>query len=90
MTKQINKNTLFNTFGIDSFNSLEEAINKMPPSIVEYHLNNLDINDCEVYFNKKDIEKSVNFGEYSIYLDYSDNIFIEIDIEEDNYTNSFF
>ncbi len=62
----------------------------MPPSIVEYHLNNLDTHECEVYFNKRDIEKSVNFGEYSIYLDYSDNIYIEIDIEEDNYTNSFF
>ncbi|AXH09767.1 hypothetical protein CP960_07890 [Malaciobacter halophilus] len=90
MTKQINKNTLFNTFGIDNFNSLEEVINSMPPSIVEYHLNSLDDMENEIYLNKRDIEKSVNFGEYNIYLDYSENIYLEVEFTEDTLTSSFF
>ncbi|RXJ93915.1 hypothetical protein CRV00_08500 [Malaciobacter molluscorum] len=83
MTKQINKNILFNIFGVNDFFSLEEAINNMAPSIVEYHLSNLDNEDTNVYLNKKDIERSLYFGDYSIYQDYNENLFVEIEAKED-------
>lgn len=80
MTAQVSKNLLLNTFGVDDFNCLEEAIGDMPPSMVEYHLANLSNFDEDFYLNKRDIEKTVNFGEYSIYLDYSNNIYLEVEI----------
>ncbi|AXX92428.1 hypothetical protein CPU12_06555 [Malaciobacter molluscorum LMG 25693] len=83
MTKQINKNILFNIFGVNDFFSLEEAINNMAPSIVEYHLSNLDNEDTNVYLNKKDIERSLYFGDYSIYQDYNENLFVEVEAKED-------
>ncbi|RXJ98336.1 hypothetical protein CRU98_09860 [Arcobacter sp. CECT 8986] len=89
MTKQINKDILFNTFGVNDFSSLEEAINSMAPSIVEYHLNSLDNEDDTIYLNKKDIEKSLYFGDYSIYQDYSENVFIEVELKEEELTTSF-
>ncbi|RXJ87614.1 hypothetical protein [Arcobacter sp. CECT 8985] len=89
MTKQVNKDILFNTFGVTNFLSLEEAINTMPPSIVEYHLDSIDDEQSNIYLNKKDIEKSLYFGEYSIYQDYDENVFLEVEIKEEELTTSF-
>ncbi|AXH15055.1 hypothetical protein [Malaciobacter mytili] len=88
MTKQISKNILFNTFKVEDFTSLEEVINNMPPSVVEYYLDNLDQIEDNSYLNKRDIEHSLYFGNYSLYLDYSDNIYLEIDIKDEE-TDSF-
>ncbi len=38
MTILLNKNSLYNTFGVENFNSLENAVNGMAPSMVEYYL----------------------------------------------------
>ncbi len=88
MTKQISKNILFNTFRVGDFTSLEEVINSMPPSIVEYYLDNLDQIEDNSYLNKRYIEHSLYFGNYSLYLDYNDNIYLEIDIKDEE-TDSF-
>ena len=88
MIIQLNKDSLFTTFAVDSFDCLEGSINNMPPSIVEYHLCDLFSNNDDSYLNKKDIQNSLKFGDYSIYLDYSENIYLENQIHEDNTTQS--
>lgn len=80
MIVSINKDTIFTLFGADNFQSLEKAIDNMAPSLVEYHLANFCSNDDEsLYFNKRDIENSFCIGEYSLYLDYSKNLYLELD-----------
>lgn len=74
----INKDSVFSLFGADSFNNLEIVLDNMSPSMVEYHL--LDIcnsNDEHLYFNKRDIENSFSFGDFSFYIDYDSNLYIE-------------
>ena len=38
MLTQINKTLLFATFGVEDFNSLEESVDNMAPSLAEYYL----------------------------------------------------
>ena len=84
MTILLNKNSLYNTFGVENFNSLENAVNSMAPSMVEYYLSDLGQYCENIYLNKRDIEKSVSIGDYNLYIDYSNNIYLEIDIEENS------
>ena len=79
MIALLNKTSLYNTFGVDNFNSIEGAIDNMAPSMVEYHLSDLSQYSDDIYLNKRDIEKSVSIGDYSLYIDYSDNIYLELD-----------
>lgn len=79
MITLLNKISLYNTFGVDDFNSIEGAIDNMAPSMVEYHLSDLSQYCEDTYLNKRDIEKSVTIGDYSLYIDYSDNIYLELD-----------
>jgi len=96
MITALNKETLYNTFGVNDFNSLGEIINNMAPSMVEYYLSDLcdysSINDADngFYLNKRNIENSINISEYSIYIDYNEDIFLEIDVvpDDDNETGS--
>ena len=78
MITQINKDSLFNMFGVNDFNLLEGALDNMAPSLVEYYLSSLTSDD-ELYFNKRDIEESISIGDYNLYIDYSKNIYLEID-----------
>lgn len=84
MTILLNKNSLYNTFGVDSFNSLEDAVNNMAPSMVEYYLSDLSQYSEDTYLNKSQIEQSVYIGDYSLYKDYSDNIYLELDNQTTN------
>ena len=78
----LDKESLFSTFGVNSFDSLDEAINSMAPSMVEYYLSDLtSFNEEEIYLNKRSIQKSLFFGDYSIYLDYEDDCFLELSDE---------
>ncbi len=77
MITQINKDSLFNMFGVNDFNLLEGALDNMAPSLVEYYLSSLTSDD-ELYFNKRDIEESISIGDYNLYIDYSKNIYLEI------------
>ncbi|TLP35847.1 hypothetical protein [Arcobacter arenosus] len=82
----LNKISLFSTFGVDSFDSLDASINTMAPSMVEYYLSDLSSGNDDTYLNKRNIQNSINIGEYSIYLDYDDEIYLEIeDNQEDDY-----
>ena len=84
MTILLNKNSLYNTFGVDSFNSLEDAVNSMAPSMVEYYLSDLSQYSEDAYLNKSQIEQSVYIGDYSLYMDYSNNIYLELDNDTNN------
>lgn len=82
MITLLNKTSLYNTFGVNDFNSIEGAIDNMAPSMVEYHLSDLSQYCEDIYLNKRDIEKSVSIGDYSLYIDYNDNIYLELDNNE--------
>ena len=81
MIALIDKVSLYNTFNINDFLSLEGAIDDMAPSTVEYHLSDLSENCEDTYLNKREIEHSVFIGDYSLYLDYNQNIYVEIDTD---------
>jgi ferric iron reductase protein FhuF len=61
----------------------------MAPSMIEYHieqlLNNIESN---AILNKHNIQDTINLDAYTLYLDYSDNIYIEQDIIEDEYATA--
>ncbi len=75
----LNKSLLYSTFGVDNFSSLEQIINSMAPSMVEYYLSDLSNNNNDAYLNKRNIQDTINIGEYFLYLDYDDEVFLEID-----------
>ncbi len=89
MITQVNKDSLYNIFGVGNFDHLESAIDNMAPSMVEYYLSGF-IDNEDFYFNKRDIENIISIGNYNIYLDYSKNIYLEL-IEDtiDDSTQSF-
>jgi hypothetical protein len=79
MITLLNKMSLYNTFGVDNFNSIEGALDTMAPSMVEYHLSDLSQYSEDVYLNKSNVEHSLSIGDYSLYIDYSHNIYLELD-----------
>lgn len=88
MITQINKDSLYNIFGVDSFQLLESAIDNMAPSMVEYYLSSFTSSN-DLYFNKRDIEESFSVGDYNLYIDYSENIYLELNNTTDELTQSF-
>ncbi|AXX89785.1 hypothetical protein CKA55_11095 [Arcobacter suis] len=88
MITQVNKDSLFNIFGVKNFELLHSAIDNMAPSLVEYYLSSLTSDD-ELYFNKRDIEESIFIGDYSLYIDYSKNIYLELNSTTEEITQSF-
>lgn len=89
MITLINSESLYNSFGVEGFSSLELAMESMAPSLVEYYLSSLCEYNDEIYFNKREIESSISLGEYSLYKDYNDNIYLEIETIEEEDTQSF-
>lgn len=83
MITLLNKNSLYTTFGVENFEALEGAINTMAPSMVEYYLSDLSAYNEEFYLNKRNVEKTINIGEYSLYYDYDENIALEVEINEE-------
>ncbi|RXJ60213.1 hypothetical protein [Candidatus Marinarcus aquaticus] len=79
MITQINKALLFSTFNVDNFHALEDVMASMAPSMVEYYLSDLCCDTQDVYLNKREIENSISIGEYSIYMDYNEDIYLEMD-----------
>ena len=89
MITLLNKNSLYNTFGVDDFYQLETTISTMAPSMVEYYLSDLCDYSDESYLNKRNIEKSILLDEYSLYFDYDENIYLEMsDKQNENETGS--
>ncbi len=85
MITQLNKNLLFSTFDVQNFETLEEAISNMAPSMVVYYLSDLGSCNDEFYLNKKEVQNFINIGEYNIYIDYSENIYLEIKTNKESY-----
>jgi len=85
---QINKNLLFSTFGVEDFTALEISVDKMAPSLVEYYLSDLCSFNEDNYLNKKDVQQSLDFGDYKLYLDYNEDIFLETSQEQEELTQS--
>jgi hypothetical protein len=79
MVLLLNKTSLYNTFGVDDFNSLDNAINTMAPSMVEYYLSDLSSGNEDTYLNKRNIQDSLNVGDFSLYIDYDDEVYLEIE-----------
>lgn len=85
MITQINKTSLFATFNVECFNTLEEAMSTMAPSMVEYYLSDLCCDNQDTYLNKREIEKSIDVGEYCIHIDYNDDIYLEMEQSSNDY-----
>ncbi|WP_424686980.1 MAG: hypothetical protein ACNI3H_02385 [Halarcobacter ebronensis] len=75
----LNKDSLFSTFGVDSFQSLDSAINSMAPSMVDYYLSDLSSGMDDSYLNKRSIQDSITTGDFSLYLDYDEDVYLEIE-----------
>lgn len=88
MITQLNKEILYNTFDANDFSSLSTVIDSMAPSMVEYYLASLSENE-EIYLNKRNIQESFSIGEYHLYRDYNEDIYLEFDDEADDATDSF-
>lgn len=88
MVTQVNKDSLYNIFGVDNFSLLEGAVENMAPSLVEYYLSSFTNGDDE-YFNKRDIEETISIGDYSLYIDYNKNIYLEQNSTNEDSTQSF-
>lgn len=86
MVLLLNKTSLYSTFGVNSFDSLDDAINSMAPSMVEYYLSDLSNGNEDAYLNKRNIQNSLCIGDYSLYIDYDEEIYLEI---EDSVEESF-
>ena len=86
----LNKNSLYSTFGVNDFDSLDDNIHSMAPSMVEYYLSDLSNGNEDAYLNKRNIQNTISIGEYSLYLDYDEEVYLEIEssTEEDFETAS--
>lgn len=83
MIVQLDKNSLFSIFAVESFELLENSLSSLAPSMVEYYLSDLGSSSMDnIYLNKRNIQQSINVGEYSLYLDYNSDIFLEINVNE--------
>jgi len=86
LTIQLENNLLFQTFKVSCFDELEQGINNIAPSMVEYYLEDLSSSSNEsIYINKSNIQKSILLDQYSLYLDYSDTIYLEKEEKDDTY-----
>ena len=84
-----NNKELFTLLNITSFNNIQGAINNIAPSLLEYHLDQLidNIQDTTT-LNKHNVQDTINLDKYTLYIDYSDNLYIEIQIIEDEYSTA--
>lgn len=89
MIISIDKERIYSLFGVTDFSSLEIAIDMIAPSLLDYHFSDFfNYGEEILFFNKRDVENSFNLGSYSIYLDYNENLFLEMNKLEDD-TSSF-
>ena len=90
MIVRLEKSQLYSTFAVESFEQLEFHIQNMAPSMVEYYLSDL-ASMCEngsTYINKSNIRQTLYIDEYSIFLDYDENIYLEFIQNQSDYETS--
>ncbi|MGB0989286.1 MAG: hypothetical protein ACPGUI_00500 [Halarcobacter sp.] len=68
--------------GAKSFETLEQVIEKMPPSMVEYFIDDAINDEQPVYFNHKQTESAIVVGNYTIIKGYDEHIYVEHSIPE--------
>ncbi len=87
MIALLDKNFIYNTFEVDSFSLLEDAIQNMAPSMVDYYFSDFIHNVEEgIYLNKSQVESMIYIGDYSLYKDYNENIYLELyNTNQDDY-----
>ena len=86
MIIEIDKNLLYSTFSVDCFSKLENSTQSMAPSMVEYYLSDLSTTSSnQAYINRSNIQQTISLDEYSLYLDYSDDIYLEFIQKENQY-----
>ena len=87
MIIQLEKDSLYSTFGVSDFSSLDSCTQAMAPSMVEYYLSDLATASdfSESYINKSNIQQTIFLEEYSLYQDYNDDIYLEFTQKEETY-----
>jgi hypothetical protein len=86
---KINKDEIKTIFKINTFKALEEELDNMAPSMVLYHLESLISSAELVSFNRANTRAQINGLDYNIFIDYENDIYIEIFRDEEE-TASFF
>lgn len=82
----LDKNLVYSTFDVEMFDQIDVSIQTMAPSMIDYYLSDLASNSEESsYINKSDIQNTIYLNEYMLYLDYSDNIYLEFTKKNDEY-----
>lgn len=77
MIISLDKNKLFSTFSVQDFSQLENSFDTLAPSMVEYYLSSLSSEE-ESYINRSNIQSTISLDDYTLYLDYDDNTYLEI------------
>jgi len=86
LTIELDTNLLLQTFKVSCFDNLEQEIQSIAPSMVEYYLDDLSSSTNEpAYINRSNIQKTIYLDQYSLYLDYSDTVYLEVTEKDDNY-----
>jgi len=84
---QLEKSLLFSTFNVDNFSNLEQSTQLMAPSMVEYYLSDLASSSdfTESYINKTNIQQTIFLEDYSLYIDYNNDVYLEFTQKDDEY-----
>ena len=80
MIVSVDKDYIYNFFGVNDFFTLEKILDNFAPSLLEYDFQDF-CNSFEelMFFNKKDVENSFSQGIYTLILDYNQNLFLEVE-----------
>lgn len=86
---QINKEHLKMLFRVETFKALAEVIDTMPPSLVMYHLEALLSTSSDSHsFSVSQARSEIRNSEYIIYIDYENEIYLDL-FKSDDDTSSF-
>lgn len=90
MVVKLDKRFLLDTFGVGDFDALAFSITSMAPSLAEYYLSSVCSNCEDSFINKRNIANSIYCGQYSILIDYSDDVFLEYESSDSYEEQSLF
>lgn len=87
MVIKLDKDLVYSTFNVEMFEQIELSTQTMAPSMIEYYLSDLASNSEEEssYINKSEVQNTIYLDEYMLYIDYSDNIYLEFTEKSDDY-----
>lgn len=87
MVIKLDKELVYSTFNVKLFDQIELASQTMAPSMIEYYLSDLASNSTSdsSYINKSEVQNIIYLDEYMLYMDYSNNIYLEFIEKKDDY-----